>query len=220
MSSGYNYPGEGEEGYPEGGDATADPASDSDSDSKMGGVFIPSEGSEARSQEQQQERQEQQEQKDSRQAGGRRDQGTEDATAGSGGPVAAVERLAEGAADGGSGNRCAERGAETSDGDRSGRDQAGAAAGPGAGEGATGMDFENLNDIPDGELIPAAAATIALESCFLGGRRDQAMEIVWQVRILLTTKAKETVKRLGKCHRHSTDHRAESSDFSCSMGRR
>ena len=51
----------------------------------------------------------------------------------------------------------------------------------GAGGGA-GMRFENLNDIPDGELIPAAAATIALESCFLGGRRDQAMEIVWQVR--------------------------------------
>lgn len=44
------------------------------------------------------------------------------------------------------------------------------------------MVFEDLNDIPDGELIPAAAATIALESCFLGGRRDQAMEIVWQVR--------------------------------------
>lgn len=47
--------------------------------------------------------------------------------------------------------------------------------------GAGMMAFENLNDIPDGELIPAAAATIALESCFLGGRRDQAMEIVWQV---------------------------------------
>lgn len=44
------------------------------------------------------------------------------------------------------------------------------------------MAFENLNEIPDGELIPAAAATIALESCFLSGRRDQAMEIVWQVR--------------------------------------
>ncbi|CAN0405435.1 unnamed protein product, partial [Pylaiella littoralis] len=43
------------------------------------------------------------------------------------------------------------------------------------------MAFENLNDIPDGELIPAAAATIALESCFLSGRRDQAMEIVWQL---------------------------------------
>ncbi len=51
------------------------------------------------------------------------------------------------------------------------------------GEGAPGMEFENLNDIPDGELIPAAAATIALESCFLGGRRDQAMDIVWQVGI-------------------------------------
>eukprot|EP00903_Cladosiphon_okamuranus_P020297 g18626.t1 len=50
----------------------------------------------------------------------------------------------------------------------------------GAGSGV-GMRFENLNDIPDGELIPAAAATIALESCFLGGRRDQAMEIVWQL---------------------------------------
>ena len=44
-----------------------------------------------------------------------------------------------------------------------------------------GMRFVGLIDIPDGELIPAAAATIALESCFLGGSRDQAMEIVWQV---------------------------------------
>ncbi|CAM9805744.1 unnamed protein product [Scytosiphon promiscuus] len=48
-------------------------------------------------------------------------------------------------------------------------------------EGGAGMRFENLNDIPDGELIPAAAAGIALESCFLGGRRDQAMEIVWRL---------------------------------------
>lgn len=62
-------------------------------------------------------------------------------------------------------------------GGRTEREGAGTAAG-----GGVGMRFDNLNDIPDGELIPAAAATIALESCFLGGRRDQAMEIVWQVR--------------------------------------
>lgn len=54
--------------------------------------------------------------------------------------------------------------------------------GRGGGEGEDwGMRFVGLIDIPDGELIPAAAATIALESCFLGGSRDQAMEIVWQV---------------------------------------
>ncbi|CAN0090142.1 unnamed protein product [Ectocarpus fasciculatus] len=51
-------------------------------------------------------------------------------------------------------------------------------------EGSNTMRFENLNDIPDGELLPAAAATIALESCFLGGRRDQAMEIVWQASLI------------------------------------
>lgn len=45
-----------------------------------------------------------------------------------------------------------------------------------------GRRFGGLHDIPDGELIPAAAATIALESCFLGGIRERAMEIVWQVR--------------------------------------
>lgn len=34
----------------------------------------------------------------------------------------------------------------------------------------------------DGELLPAAAATVALESCFLGGNRDRAMDIVLQVK--------------------------------------
>lgn len=54
-----------------------------------------------------------------------------------------------------------------------------------AGGGIMGEDswagFEELHDVPDGELIPAAAAAIALESCFLGGNRSRAMEIVWQV---------------------------------------
>lgn len=87
------------------------------------------------------------------------------------------KRSAERALDGGFGDSSDEDvgggGREGGGSGRRERDSVGAAA--------MGMGFENLNDIPDGELIPAAAATIALESCFLGGRRDQAMEIVWQV---------------------------------------
>ncbi|CAM9874745.1 unnamed protein product, partial [Ectocarpus sp. 12 AP-2014] len=78
-------------------------------------------------------------------------------------------------ADDGSSNR------EGGEGDDEREGQAGTGE---TGEGSNTVRFENLNDIPDGELLPAAAATIALESCFLGGRRDQAMEIVWQASLI------------------------------------
>ncbi|CAM9585850.1 unnamed protein product, partial [Laminaria digitata] len=67
-------------------------------------------------------------------------------------------------------------------GERGEKEGGGGEEGEGGREGEDwGMRFVGLIDIPDGELIPAAAATIALESCFLGGSRDQAMEIVWQL---------------------------------------
>ena len=66
-----------------------------------------------------------------------------------------------------------------------GEDVMGVLAAGMAGERGPSMYMEGLRqDIPDGELLPAAAATVALESCFLGGNRDRTMSIVWQVREL------------------------------------
>lgn len=57
----------------------------------------------------------------------------------------------------------------------------------GEGEGDVDMDdpwgrwFGGLQSFPDGELFPAAAAAIALESCALCGQQEKATDIVFQV---------------------------------------
>ncbi|CAM9897392.1 unnamed protein product, partial [Sphacelaria rigidula] len=44
-----------------------------------------------------------------------------------------------------------------------------------------GRWFGGLQAIPDGELLPAAAATIALESCGMSMQTEKAIQIVFQV---------------------------------------
>ncbi|CAM9440057.1 unnamed protein product, partial [Hapterophycus canaliculatus] len=157
-----DFPDDGDEDE-EDTDDSADLSSDEDVDSGDGSVVgVPvSPTPEARKRSQQ--RQQYQQERDRADEGGMGAEEEEEAGAVAGEREATATTTKAGREDNGDGQ----------DGGDGGRER--------TSEGGDGMRFENLNDIPDGELIPAAAAGIALESCFLGGRRDQAMEIVWRL---------------------------------------